>query len=237
MADRQSIYKLPLFQQKLWSRVQKGDGCWNWTGAKLPLGYGYFYWKSLRFYVHRATWEIFNKSNIPDGMIVCHKCDNPGCVRPEHLFLGTDKTNSDDKVAKGRHARGRALPRTKLTEEIVVEIRGRYLAGDVSQAQLSEKYGVSQGSIFRLLSGMCWKHVSTHLAETSALIVHGTRRGADHAMAKLNWDKVAEIRRRCATGESAKSLAKEFGVSAAMIFLIKSNKNWTKPSSVRVEFA
>jgi hypothetical protein len=94
----------PPLLERFWSKVNKSDGCWTWTGSKTTAGYGLI-WNgkdtSAPVYVHRLSWEL-HFGEIPDGLSVCHRCDNPTCVRPDHLFLGTDKDNSDDKITKGR---------------------------------------------------------------------------------------------------------------------------------------
>jgi len=90
-------------EERFWAKVDKTDSCWVWTGATLRRGYG-----QIRIPVkkakqaHRLSWEIHN-GPIPDGMLVCHKCDNPPCVNPAHLFLGTQSDNNKDCVRKGRH--------------------------------------------------------------------------------------------------------------------------------------
>ena len=93
-------------------RVGFPDGCWRWKGAKTVDGYGTFGGGGLPFTAraHRVSWELF-VGPIPEGAHVLHRCDNPGCVNPEHLWLGTAKDNSDDKYAKGRaKPRGKAQP-------------------------------------------------------------------------------------------------------------------------------
>ncbi len=96
-------------KQRFWRYVVKTDGCWSWVGAKLPKGYGRIgagVGKSKKVLLaHRLSYEI-HYGPIPDNVLVCHSCDNPNCVNPSHLFLGTHKNNFDDAKKKGRIATG-----------------------------------------------------------------------------------------------------------------------------------
>jgi hypothetical protein len=87
---------------RLWDRVDTTGECWEWQGALYPAGYGIIGLDGGSHATHRLSWEIVN-GPIPDGLFVCHKCDNRKCVRPDHLFLGTQKDNMRDMIAKGRH--------------------------------------------------------------------------------------------------------------------------------------
>jgi len=87
---------------RFWRRVSKSDRCWTWTGCGTPKGYGVVGYLGRQAYAHRVSWIIHN-GPIPSGMSVCHRCDNPPCVRPEHLFLGTALDNNRDSRDKGRH--------------------------------------------------------------------------------------------------------------------------------------
>ena len=88
--------------ERFWAKVRRGAACWEWQGAMLPNGYGKIFGTEHKIIgAHRASW-IVTHGNIPEGMLVCHHCDNPRCVRPEHLFLGTDKDNTRDMFQKGR---------------------------------------------------------------------------------------------------------------------------------------
>src|SRR5688572_12699995 len=106
-----------------WAKVQRGkpDECWPWTGGGMPQGYGHFQtgsgtdgtrktWKA-----HRYAWTLL-VGPIPDGLHLCHHCDNPPCVNPAHMFIGTHRENNADKVAKMRQARGETFSIAKLTE-------------------------------------------------------------------------------------------------------------------------
>lgn len=87
--------------ERFWSKVDKSGECWLWTGGKSG-GYGYFKVNGSTLRANRLAYEI-EHGEIPEGMLVCHSCDTPACVNPAHLWLGTDKDNQADKVAKGRH--------------------------------------------------------------------------------------------------------------------------------------
>lgn len=102
---------------------------------------------------HRKAWMLEN-GPIPDGMFVCHRCDNPPCCRPDHLFLGTPAENSADMTAKGRQARNRGTraPGAKATAEQVRELRRRYAAGGVSTHQLAREFGMSSMSVWRIVT-------------------------------------------------------------------------------------
>lgn len=87
-----------------WDKVDKSGECWEWIGNKLESGYGRIGYKRKRILAHRFAWELVN-GQIPNSLLVCHSCDNPGCVKPNHLFIGTQTDNMRDMMKKNRHAR------------------------------------------------------------------------------------------------------------------------------------
>lgn len=149
-------------EKSFWSKVDvKGcDDCWEWLAANI-CGYGVFTSKQKNIRAHRFSWEL-KFGDIGDGMCVLHKCDNPSCVNPKHLFLGTHKDNMRDMFSKNRRpsVRGEDHPHAKLSEEDVREIRKLYSGGGYSHSELGKRYGVSKGAISGILSGRNWKGVS-----------------------------------------------------------------------------
>jgi hypothetical protein len=140
-----------------WSNVAKSDGCWLWTGKRYPKGYGMLNAFGRSMTVHRLSWAIAHGAPPPKGMCVCHKCDVRLCVRPSHLFLGTNDDNLRDMRNKGRHARGSRIYASVLTEEIVREMRGPLK--HVRTAVLVERYGIVRSAIRKAIRGDSWKHV------------------------------------------------------------------------------
>lgn len=177
----------PATIDRFWAKVDKTDGCWLWTACKHARGYGYFFDGSKQVQAHRFAWRI-SYGDIPAGLCVCHSCDTPSCVRPDHLWLGTTQANTADRDAKGRTAsadrhvsqthpevlmrgdshyartqperlaRGEAHGRTTLTEDQVKAIRAIYGTGP-SYAMIARQYGVDRGTIFNIVRRKTWKHI------------------------------------------------------------------------------
>lgn len=152
-----------------WQSVTKTDGgCWEWSKARSAAGYGVC--RKARYghgYAHRAAWHM-TRGPIPDRMLVCHRCDNPPCVNPDHLFLGTDADNMRDKGAKGRQPRGSQMPWARLTEQDVSEIKG--LFGTVSNREIAGRYGVSVQAIDSIFYGKNWRHVNDPLVTSGTVL-------------------------------------------------------------------
>lgn len=103
-------------QFRFWTKVNKTDGCWEWTASRNRKGYGEIRQDGVIAKAHRVSWEL-TYGPIPEGLLVCHHCDNPPCVRPDHLFLGTVADNTADMVAKGRQAWDPSADRVALERE------------------------------------------------------------------------------------------------------------------------
>lgn len=157
----------------------KADGdCWIWTGSKNKKGYGTVNLSSHKTnLVTRVIWEIF-RGAIPDGMLVCHICDNPICFKIEHLFLGTHADNSADMVRKGRsgNTRGEKSGKAKITEAQVAEMRTRRAAGELNKT-IAASFGLHPAHVSRLTRGKRWGHLNLPIAiRTTASGVPGVTR-------------------------------------------------------------
>ncbi len=156
----------PAFARRFWSKVEKTDSCWLWQGALGgPPGWRY---GALRaegsatvLGAHRVSYALDRGYMPPRYMDVCHRCDNPACVNPEHLFLGTRADNLRDMVSKGRavHPRGAAASRARLDEEKVRTIRADHEAGATMRA-LAARFGVAEPTVQQVIARRTWAHVA-----------------------------------------------------------------------------
>lgn len=160
-------YRMHTFEDRFWPKVDKTPGlgpkgdCWEWTGLRHDYGYGVTSYYGRKMGTHQISY-VMHKGEIPKGMHVCHECDNPPCVNPAHLWLGTQTENMKDMYSKGRGAKSekRARPGTKnhaakITESDVLAIRNdpRILA------EIAKTYGISIATTHSIKSGKTWKHV------------------------------------------------------------------------------
>ncbi len=143
---------------EFWTKVERTESCWIWQGAMWRNGYGRFK-DGPMMYAHRASY-IITHGGIPYGLQILHRCDNRACVNPDHLFLGTQRDNMRDMVAKGRQGdkarQGTANGRSKLSPEDVAEIRKKHASG-VSISAIAREYGVSRPNIRFIVTRVTWK--------------------------------------------------------------------------------
>lgn len=144
--------------RRFWAKVDRrgSDECWEWTAGKDGDGYGWMRSGGRATSVHRASWEI-HRGPIPEGLSVCHKCDNRACVNPAHLWIGTNADNTRDRYVKGRSASGEHVGTSKLTKADVASIRKLYSAGGYSKRKLGVMFDVSDTLIRYIVRGQYWK--------------------------------------------------------------------------------
>ena len=158
---------------RFWAKVEKSDGCWLWTRSRHKFGYGYLRTGSVTLLAHRVSYEL-NVGPIPAGMHVLHSCDNPPCVNPDHLHLGTQADNMRECQERGRTPRGdhhssrthpSSVPRgeshsaSKLSVDAVLEIRRLHGDGVTTGRTLAQRFGVTEPTICDVVYRRSWKHL------------------------------------------------------------------------------
>lgn len=148
-------------QNRIFGGMKINDcGCWEFAGSKVRGGYGRITIGKRKFLAHRVSYGIL-VGKIPNGMDVLHHCDNPSCINPKHLFLGTDKDNVADCIRKGRqrNAYGEKCHFAKLTANQVREIRKIYKKGKIGCTKIGRIYGMSRSAILLIVKRIKWKHI------------------------------------------------------------------------------
>jgi hypothetical protein len=140
-------------ERRFWSKVEKGDGCWLWQASVRRRdgrnAYGQFFLDGRNVSAHRMA-LMFAGTILRDGDVVAHRCDNPQCVRPDHLFVTTNQGNTEDRHEKGRTAAGVKNGNAKLSDRDVLRIREAYLQG-TTKAQIARQWGISRTHANRLV--------------------------------------------------------------------------------------
>lgn len=209
--------------QRFWSKVdiKDKDSCWEWLDGKNENGYGRITVNGKVFNAHRLSYMIEHKLEfIPESMCICHRCDNPGCVSPHHLFMGTKTDNTYDMVNKGRNncGRGEDHGRTNLHNEDIIFIRENYANGIMTVKDLSNKFSIGVDGIRRIINGQMWKLVG------GTITVHEEDKKYAN---KLNEDIVKEIKVLLKEDKLLnKEIAKLYGVTPETIGHIKSKRTW-----------
>lgn len=149
LPSKESTFPDPVVQ-RFWCRVKKTSGCWLWIGFVNRWNYGRFRgFKGKHTLAHRFSWMI-HKGPIPEGLLVLHRCDNPPCVNPDHLFLGTNADNCDDRDRKWRLDH-------KLSERQILQIR--FLKGILTQVEIARLFNIDRANVGAIHRNETWKWV------------------------------------------------------------------------------
>lgn len=207
-----------------------GVRCLEWTGGKNNMGYGQISVRKKMKLSHRYAFAKAH-GEIPDGVNVLHRCDNPLCCEPRHLFLGSQADNVADMVSKGRGAAGEAAHAAKLTAHAARSIRERYVSGGCTQEELAAEHGVTIGAVNAVLKRRAWKGAGGPGLPSVLNAVRASRKaharvGASNGLAKLSAGVVVVIRARAARGEPQGRIARDLGVSQATVSRVVTRALW-----------
>lgn len=185
--------------------VKDERGCWNYPSHR-PDGRPQTSVNGVSVYVYRAVFEQYHRPLV-DGEHVCHSCDNPSCVNPEHLFAGSNNDNRQDSVKKGRHARGVTCGHSRVTEEQAIGFFRSYASGE-SVRSLAARSGISVRSVYKVLEGRNWKHIQMDT---------GPRRGN----CKLLPGQKEEVLTKLRQGVLQRVIAEEYGITQSQVSNIR----------------
>ncbi len=201
---------------RFWERVNKSDGCWLWTGGKSTSGYGQICVTTGRIErTHRVSWFLATGEWPPSGLHVCHHCDTPTCVRPDHLFLGTHQDNMRDMVSKGRSG-----VHKDLSDDEAKAVRELHVSG-VGAQELAARFEVSDSTVQAILTGQIYKRAG-------GPTVASTRSLERLPKAKLTWAAVDSLRAMSAQGVPTKELARRFGISEVQAYRVVAGTSWVR---------
>ena len=209
--------------------VSEND-CWEWKGNLNKGGYGKFGTNGL---AHRKSYEL-HKGKISKGLCVCHRCDNPKCVNPDHLFLGTIADNNRDRHQKGRSAKGykrldptigSKIGTSIINEEIVYQIRKMRIDGKEYQ-EIADHFKLDWDHVRKICKNTIWKHVALGEESKNVKQIRRYAIGSKCGSAKLNEEQVKEIKQLLAKKIRSKDIAKTYGVNSSTICDIKQGRTW-----------
>jgi hypothetical protein len=203
--------KSSTWAERFWPKVDRREPheCWPWTADTSSGGYGFFHvskvkGKKTRMVASRAAW-IITHGAIADDAVVCHSCDNPICVNPSHLFVGTKADNSSDMAAKGRSVSGERSPMAKLTWADVNAIRSAY-SGGANLGELSRRYGCTRQTLREIVNGRTWRHYTVPVLPRQV-----------QTPTKVTAKIKAEMAALASSGWSQYQLASRYGVSPSVV--------------------
>jgi hypothetical protein len=234
--------------ERFWSKVDVKklddgtddlDACMEWTAGFDKDKYGCFSIINKQFRTHRFIYECYNGS-IPKDLLVCHSCDNPSCVNPKHLWIGTNQENTQDRHNKGRSSKGSKIATSKLIESdvknILIDI---YKEKYNNIGEISNKYSLKYISIYNILNGKLWTHVSDDVCKELNCDLLDLKNKISKTnignSSKLSRDEVLEIVDLLKADVSQTEIANIFLVDISTISMISIGKNWSNVTGIKYQ--
>jgi DNA-binding XRE family transcriptional regulator len=221
--------RLQKFSKTVTGKKTKGSYCIEWTGSFSNDGYGQTEYKGKNWRIHRLAY-IEAYGEIPEGKIICHHCDNRRCINPDHLYAGTQKTNAEDRVKRGRSniKTGEEAGAAKLTEAQAIEIIRRRKSGE-KEKDIAKDYNISHWTVGDIYRGKkCWRDIDRDSIQPYKEVRKDKAGRICNMTTKLTEDQVKEIKRLILSKKySQNAIARRFNVSKKTIANIRTEKQWS----------
>ena len=201
--------------EKLLSRIKvNAVGCFEWQGSKDRRGYGKIVSESRHWKAHRLSYSVF-RGDV-EGMVICHRCDNPACINPSQLFVGCHRENTWDAKRKNRLASGESNGSSVLTDSLVLKFVEQYKSG-MSTVEIAREHGVNRNTVYLALKKLSWQEVERPDCNIGRNAPHYGSRGEKHPRCKVTDEQIETIRLQAAAGRGRKEIAREFGIDPATV--------------------
>lgn len=214
----------PELVASFWRNAQKADGCWEWSGTLNHNGYGFVYGDGHggSLLAHRVSYTI-HKGQIPNGLHICHACDNPKCVNPDHLWAGTNVENHKDALQKGRKHSSAVHPAVKLNSESARQILA--LGPTTPAVRLAEMFGVHRSTILDVLRGTIWGIVDPHIQRPVKPFGKAGKTGDyPRLWRKLDNEKIESIQHMAKIGVNLAEIGRRLGLGVATVRKVASGR-------------
>lgn len=228
-----SLNVTPELIERFESRVDRSGDCHVWTGTRLnKFGHGCISVGGHNAPAHRVAWVIATGRAVPAKHVIRHTCDVPACVNPDHLVLGTFADNMNDAIDRDRVPVGEAHYRSKLTDDMVREIRARFAAGDASAMEMANEYPVSASAITQMLAGKTWKHITGGvpvLPTKRSVRPHDPasfKRGNEHPRSRYNAEQVSAFKSLVRGGMSVSEAGRQTHIAESSARQIAAGRSW-----------
>lgn len=201
--------------------------CWEYNGFLDKDGYGKFWWNNHQIGAHRFSFIIHNQNININGLIVCHKCDNPSCVNPNHLFVGTTKDNLNDRDIKNRNVKGEDINTSVVTIKKVEELIQLILNNQINNVKCAATFlGIKTQMMLKIINGHAWKKSITDLDREILCTLKQKKKGKPSYNRIFKNSDIINIRCNLQSGQSVTSIAKQYNVHYNIISDIKLNKTY-----------
>jgi hypothetical protein len=209
------------------------DDCMEWLASKNKRGYGYFFNTITNVRANRFIWECYN-GPIPKGLLVCHSCDNPSCVNPKHLWIGTSQDNHNDRNNKNRQAKGSLNGAAKLNETDIITILTKiYNSKYTTTSEIRKDYNITYTTVYRILDGKNWKYTSDQFCKKFNCKLIDLKKKVWRIKTNLSNTDVIDIVNLIRSGKSYEKVSNLYNLHVTTINNIITGHSWSNVTGIK----